>query len=625
MSLTAQRNGTPRLTVSDLRVRLGREGPDVVDHVSFEVQAGEVMGLVGESGSGKTTVALGLLGYAKRGTSIAGGSVLVDGVDLLALSPRELRQLRGAEVAYVPQDPGAALNPALRIDTQLREALNAHPGTVTSLEGRVEEVLDEVSLSAEQLRRYPHQLSGGQQQRVALAIAFAARPGLVVLDEPTTGLDVTTQRHVLETVRTLCKTHGVAAVYVSHDLAVMAGLASTVAVMYAGRVIEFGSVDQVFRDPAHPYTRALCAAVPSPEQAHLLVGLEGQPPRPGRRPRGCSFASRCPYTVAACLEREPEALMSAGRLTRCIRSEELGTSEQSPPRAIPMRPGGEAIVLRASEVNAWYGRAQVLHDVSFDVPERSCAAIVGESGSGKSTLASCISGLHRAYSGTITFHGAEMPADTRRRSQDDRRQMRYVFQNPYASLNPRRTVAQLIEQPLTHFLELRRSERATRVTAALEEVWLGPEIAESYPDELSGGERQRVAIARALVVGPTLLVCDEVTSALDVSVQALVIELLRKLQQERRLTLIFITHNLALVRSLADTVVVLAEGRVVESGPVSAVMDASDDPYTTRLMNDIPKFSLAPTVHSGTSIVHDRPALAVDREVQEGLPNHPRS
>ena len=246
-------------------------------------------------------------------------------------------------------------------------------------------------------------------------------------------------------------------------------------------------------------------------------------------------------------------------------------------------------------MNAWYGRAQVLHDVSFEVPERSCAAIVGESGSGKTTLAGCISGLHRAYSGTITFHGAEMPPGVRRRSQDDRRQMRYVFQNPYASLNPRKTVAQLIEQPLTHFLKLRRSERAARVTAALEEVWLGPEVAESYPDELSGGERQRVAIARALVVEPTLLVCDEVTSALDVSVQALVIELLRKLQQERRLTLVFITHNLALVRSLADTVIVLAAGRVVEAGPVSAVMDASQDPYTTSLMKDIPKFSLTST------------------------------
>jgi peptide/nickel transport system ATP-binding protein len=593
MSLTARHNGALRLKVSDLCVRLGREGADIVDEVGFEVQAGEVMGLVGESGSGKTTVALALLAYAKRGTSIAAGSVLVDGVDVLALAPRELRRARGADVAYVPQDPGAALNPALRIDTQLREALSAHSDRVTSLTGRIDQVLHEVSLSPQLLRRYPHQLSGGQQQRVALAIAFAARPGLVVLDEPTTGLDVTTQRRVLETVRALCTTYGAAAVYVSHDLAVVAGLASTVAVMYAGRIVELGSVDQVFHSPAHPYTRALCAAVPSPEEAYRLVGLAGQPPRPGRRPQGCSFASRCPHAAPACLEREPQARLGAGRVTRCIRIGDLRMSDQTELRGLPTRAGSEAVILRASGLNAWHGHAQVLHDVSLEVPERSCVAIVGESGSGKTTLAGCISGLHRAYSGTITFRGEELPAGARRRRQEDRRQMRYVFQNPYASLNPRKTVAQLIEQPLVHFLKLRRSERPARVTAALEEVWLGAEVVDSYPDEL------RVAIARALVVEPSLLVCDEVTSALDVSVQALVIELLRKLQLERRLTLIFITHNLALVRSLADTMVVLAEGRVVEAGPVHAVMDASTDPYTINLMNDIPKFSPAPAARSG--------------------------
>jgi peptide/nickel transport system ATP-binding protein len=255
----------------------------------------------------------------------------------------------------------------------------------------------------------------------------------------------------------------------------------------------------------------------------------------------------------------------------------------------------------------------VLHDFSCEVPERSCIAIVGESGSGKTTLASCVSGLHRAYSGTIMFNGLEMPHAARRRSDDMRRQIRYVFQNPYASLNPRQTVAQLIEQPLRRFFQVRRSDRAARVIAALEEVRLGAGIAQCYPDELSGGERQRVAIARALVVEPTLLVCDEVTSSLDVSVQALVIELLRQLQQERRLTLMFITHNLALVRSLADTVIVLANGRVVEAGPVSVVMDTPQDDYTTRLMHDIPKFSLTQAADIGTSKVPDRPALAVEQ------------
>jgi peptide/nickel transport system ATP-binding protein len=611
--MAEQLTTTARLTVSDLRVRLGPDGADIVDKVAFQVQAAEVMGLVGESGSGKTTVALALLGYAKRGTSIAGGSVLVDGIDVLALSPNELQRVRGAKVAYVPQDPGAALNPGLRINTQLTEALRAHPSAVTDLEARVEEVLHQVSLSTDLLLRYPHQLSGGQQQRMALAITFACRPALVVLDEPTTGLDVTTQRRVLETVRELCRTYGVAAVYVSHDLAVVDGLASNVAVMYAGRIVEFGTVDQVFHSPQHPYTRALCAAVPSPEQARMLVGLEGQPPRPGRRLRGCSFASRCPYAMPACLDREPEVRASDGRLTRCIRVGELGTTgNESEGELRPAATHGstELGILKVSGLNAWYGHAQVLHDFSCEVPERSCTAIVGESGSGKTTLASCISGLHRAYDGTIRFNGVEIPRVAKDRPRDVRRQIRYVFQNPYASLNPRQTVGQVIEQPLKRFFQLRRSERAARVAATLKEVRLGADVADAYPDELSGGERQRVAIARALVVEPTLLVCDEVTSSLDVSVQALVIELLRDLQKERGLTLIFITHNLSLVRSLADTVIVLANGRVVEAGQVGVVMDTPQHDYTIGLMQDIPRFALTPPADIRTSIVGGRSALA---------------
>jgi peptide/nickel transport system ATP-binding protein len=619
MTAAESLNATARLAVNDLCVRLGADGPDIVDSVAFQVRAGEVMGLVGESGSGKTTVALALLGYAKRGTSIAGGSVLLDGIDVLSLSPSELQRARGAKVAYVPQDPGASLNPALRIDTQLGETLSAHPGAVGSIGQRLKEVLNEVSLPTDLLRRYPHQLSGGQQQRMALAITFACRPALVVLDEPTTGLDVTTQRRVLQTVRGLCGNYGVAAVYVSHDLAVVEGLATSVSVMYAGRIVEFGSVDQVFQSPAHPYTRALCTAVPSPDQARELVGLEGQPPRPGRRPAGCSFAPRCSYVASACREREPDPRVDDGRLTRCVRIGEIGTSYEGggvKVRSVAARASDEPTVLRASGLNAWYAESRVLHDVSFEVPERSCTAIVGESGSGKTTLASCISGLHRAYSGTVTFKGLEMPQGVKHRSHDMRRQIRYVFQNPYASLNPRKTVAQLLEQPLGHFLDLRRSERATRIIAALEEVRLGPEVANCYPEELSGGERQRVAIARALVVEPSLLVCDEVTSNLDVSVQALVIELLRQLQRERRLTIIFITHNLALVRSIADTVIVLANGHMVEAGQVSQVMDAPQNDYTINLMDDIPTFSVAPAGRTRTPIVLDQSASVVEQTLQ---------
>lgn len=595
-SADASKQVTPasatRLKVRDLSVRLGASGADIVDEVRFDVDPGEVMGLVGESGSGKTTVALALLGYARRGLAIAGGSVEVDGVDLLALPPEALRRARGSTVAYVPQDPSSALNPALRVDTQLVEVLKAHPGVVDDIEDRVDEVLREVSLSADlgHLRRYPHQLSGGQQQRVALAMAFACRPALVVLDEPTTGLDVTTQRHVLETVRDLCKTYGVAAVYVSHDLAVVSGLASTVAVMYAGRVIEFGPAERVFSRPTHPYTEALCAAVPSPDQMRGLVGLEGNPPRPGRRPIGCSFAARCSYRTEHCLERDPDVVSIDQRQTRCFRVDAVIESSGGP-LSTPLKSlgAGGKQVLRVDSLSAWYGDAEVVSDVSFAVPDGSCLAIVGESGSGKTTLARCISGQHSRWSGTVAFNGHELPRSARERSRDVLRGMRYVFQNPYTSLNPRSAVAQLVEQPLTRLQRMSRSERRSRVAKALEDMALGPQVGDAYPDELSGGERQRVAIARALVVEPTLLVCDEVTSALDVSVQALVIELLRRLQQERGLSLIFITHNLAVVRSLAQDAVVLAAGRIVEAGTVDRVMDAPQDPYTAQLMADVPR------------------------------------
>src|SRR5580698_1320098 len=301
---------------------MGPTGPDVVRGVSFAVSAGEMLGLVGESGSGKTTVALALLGHTRRGLRITAGQVLLDGTDLLTLSPGELRAVRGARVSYVPQDPSSALNPALRIGTQIREVLRAHDAEAGD---RVAEVMREVDLDAtpEMLRRYPHQLSGGQQQRVALAMAFACRPSLIVLDEPTTGLDVSTQRHVLDTVRGLCRSYGVAAVYVSHDLAVVSGLVSDVAVMYAGRVVEIGATGLLFGEPMHPYTRGLIGAVPSPERAEVLTGIDGQQPRPGRRGAGCSFAARCGHAVSVCASQTPEPVTVAGRSVRCLRATDI--------------------------------------------------------------------------------------------------------------------------------------------------------------------------------------------------------------------------------------------------------------------------------------------------------------
>jgi len=583
--------GDIRLDVCDLEIRIGQSGADVVSEISLAVAVGEVLGLVGESGSGKTTVALALLGHARRGLSITSGQVRLDGVDLLALPPAELRAARGARVAYVPQDPSAALNPTLRVGTQVAEALRVHPGVVDDPAARALEVMREARLDAtpDLLRRYPHQLSGGQQQRVALAMAFCCRPSLIVLDEPTTGLDVSTQRHVLDTVRSLCRSYGVAAVYVSHDLAVVSGLVSQVAVMYAGRIVEIGPTDKVFADPVHPYTRRLLAAVPSPDRAEILTGIDGQPPRPGRRGTGCSFAPRCDFAIDQCRLAPPEPVTIDARAVRCIRAAEIRAQPVQRPALMRVQAeAGQTAALSLRSVSARYGRRGVLSAIDLDVRPESCLAVVGESGSGKTTLARCIVGLHTNWTGEITFDGARLQAGIRGRSKDTLRRVQYIFQNPYASLNPRKTVGQIVAQPLDELLGLSFSQRSERAARALADVSLSADMLNRYPDQLSGGERQRVAIARALVVEPDLLICDEVTSALDVSVQAVIIEQLRRLQRERHLTMVFITHNLALVRSIADTAVVLRDGSLVESGPVDQVLEHPKHPYTAGLIKDVP-------------------------------------
>jgi peptide/nickel transport system ATP-binding protein len=583
----------PRLVVRDLEISLDHGGPDVVRDVSFSVRSGEVLGLVGESGSGKTTVALALLGHARRGLRISKGEILLDGVDLVGMDGSALRQVRGAKVAYVPQDPAAALNPTLKIGTQLKEVFSSHPDAIDESAARLAEVLKEVRLDGDMMGRYPHQLSGGQQQRVALAMAFACRPSLIVLDEPTTGLDVSTQRHVLETVRNLCSAYGVAAVYVSHDLAVVGGLVSRVAVMYAGRVIELGDTRPVFSAARHPYTRGLLAAAPSPERAEVLTGIDGQPPRPGRRPRGCFFAPRCPYVLEHCRIEEPEPRQVGESIVRCHRAAEIEHLVRERVVIPPLPPSDVAPSILVKNLSASYGSQRVLYDVSLELAPERCVAVVGESGSGKTTLARCIVGLHPNWTGELCFDGAPLGPGWKKRPKEVLRRVQYIFQNPYTSLNPRKTIGQILSQPLEHFFRMNARGCAERAAQVLRDVSLGEDFLGRYPDQLSGGERQRVAIARALVVEPDVLVCDEVTSALDVSVQAVIVELLRRLQRDQHLSMIFITHNLALVRSIAQSAIVLSEGRVVEEGPVEQILEHPQDPYTIRLIEDVPKLALA--------------------------------
>ncbi|HJW74059.1 MAG TPA: ABC transporter ATP-binding protein [Thermoleophilia bacterium] len=591
------------MTVTDLRIELDPSGTEIDDGVCFELRQGEVLGLVGESASGKTTAATSLLAFQRRGARIAGGDIDIAGKDVLKVGGSGLRQLRGGTISYVPQDPGSALNPALRIGLQLTEILEAHSfgASDQARQERVKEMMAEVLLPSDRefLRRYPHQLSGGQQQRVALGMAFACRPKVIVLDEPTTGLDVTTQAHVLDTIRDLTRAHHVAAVYVTHDLAVVANLADRIAVMYAGRIVEIGRKERLFGGASHPYTRRLLAAIPTIGGSRTLRGIPGFAPRPGGRPPGCPFAPRCDYAVDRCrVEMPPETLVGVGHRVRCWRAEEVGAlpvaAEQRGEDQIRDAIGVEEIIA-VRGVTAWYGSREVLHDVTITVRPRQCLALVGESGSGKTTLARCIAGLHPfKIEGDILFQGKPLPRGARQRAISIRHAIQYVFQNPYSSLNPRKTIGQILTQPLSIFFDLSRDEREDRLSHLLGLVALDDSLLARYPDQLSGGERQRVAIARALAAEPTVLVCDEVTSWLDVSVQAAIVELLVKLQNEIGLSMLFVTHNLALIRSISHEVAVMSEGRIVEYGEVDAVLADPQADYTKKLLSDTPTIEPVP-------------------------------
>jgi peptide/nickel transport system ATP-binding protein len=594
------------VAVQDLQVAIESTGTPVISEVSFEIARGEIFGVVGESGSGKTTVGLAMLGHARRGLRIAGGTVQLGGRDILTLDEEELRRLRGSLVSYVPQDPASSLNPALRIGTQLREVVEAHGSQPDSaVAKRVAEMMREVALPDDLafLKRYPHELSGGQQQRVGLAMAFANRPRLIVLDEPTTGLDVTTQAHVLSTVRELATLHDVAALYVSHDLAVVATLAERVAVMYAGRVVEIGGAEELFRSAGHPYTRRLVGAIPRLTGGRSLVGIPGHAVSPGRRPPGCSFAPRCTLRIDQCEAAMPPLLpVGPGHAVRCIRAELVLAEAQSrvgDPIDMPGADEAEQPALRLEDVVASYGQDEILHSVSLSLAHHECLALVGESGSGKTTVARAIAGLHRNWTGTIALGGTELPRAARQRSNEARRRIQYIFQNPYGSLNPRHTVGQIVEQPLKIFGTASGREADRRIADMLERVSLTAAYARRYPDQLSGGERQRVAIARALVCDPTVLICDEVTSALDVSVQAAIVELLGNLQRDLGLSMLFITHNLPLVRSIAQRVAVLSQGNIVELGDTGQVLTDPRAPYTRQLLADTPSLETA-TAEAGT-------------------------
>jgi peptide/nickel transport system ATP-binding protein len=585
------------LELSGLSVHLVT-GEPIVEDVNLRLQPGEILGIVGESGSGKTTTALSLLGYSAPGVRIVSGELSVNGKALRM--DESMRSVRGSTISYVPQDPGRALNPSFRIVTVLNDVLRTH-GRATDGDAAAEAALERVGLAdaGRITRRFPHQISGGQQQRVSIAVALCCEPAVVVLDEPTTGLDVVTQARILEELRRLRTEQHVSMVYVTHDLAVVSEIADRIAVMYAGRVVEEGPVRVLLTEPKHPYTRGLLASIPDHVRPRVLDPMPGIAVGVGERPLGCPFAPRCPQRTEQCVEEMPPLEpIGDGRLVRCFHYEQT----QTPPgRSVSLevlernQAAAQSPVLKVVELGAEHrshGEVTVAAEqISFTVDRGECVALVGESGSGKTTIARTIAGLHPLTRGQVLLKGTELAGLASRRTREQRRQIQLVFQNPAAALNPRHTVGDSIARPAQVLRKLDRGAIQGEIERLLECVRLPARLARRYPHELSGGERQRVAIARALAAEPELILCDEITSALDVSVQAAVLTLLRDLRDDFGLGLLFITHDLGVVATIADTVLVLDRGTIVDHGRTAEVLRAPTAEYTQRLLQAAPSVS----------------------------------
>ncbi|MFB2551341.1 dipeptide ABC transporter ATP-binding protein [Ensifer soli] len=538
----------PLLSIRNLSIAFGSRSARhrVVSDVSLDLFAGQVMGLVGESGSGKTTVALHALGYRPKAAVLEGGSIDFGGRDILRLDPVELSGLRGNGIAYVPQNPGAALNPTRRVGSLMTEMIRHHLGSVTRTDARDRALalLGQVGLPnpARIFDRYPHELSGGQQQRVVIAMAIACEPSVIVLDEPTTGLDTSTQKGILSLLRSIRDRNRVAMLYVTHDLPLLREIATHVAVMKRGVVVETGPLETVFSAPRHDYTRHLLSCVPS---------VEGRSPDADADPDASTA---------------PTALRFDRLVVDYSTTSQIGLSTGAPHRA--------------------------LNEISLSIGEGEICALVGESGSGKSTLARALAGLVSPSDGRMELAGVPLPGALRRRGKDVLRQIGFVFQNPDLSLNPRRRVGSILADALSSFERVGGREAARRVEAGLAEVALPAAFARRYPHELSGGQRQRVAIARALISRPKILICDEVLTALDVSVQAEILDLLVRLRREFGLTILFISHDLAVVRSIADRVTVLKDGEIVVADETEKVFRPPFHPYVRHLLSAVPGATL---------------------------------
>lgn len=596
----------PLLSVENLAVEFAtpRGQLRAVDGVSWSVAAGETLALVGESGCGKSVSALAVMRLLQRPIGrIVQGRVMFDGQDLLARSEEAMREIRGRDIAMVFQEPMTSLNPVLSIGLQLAEPLRIHLGmTAEQARARSIELLGMVGISdaERRLRQYPHQFSGGMRQRVMIAIALACNPRLIIADEPTTALDVTIQAQILELMKDLSRRLGISLVIITHNLGIVARYADHIAVMYAGRIVEQGRAYAVFAAPSHPYTHGLLRSVPRLDETRIgrLETIEGLPPNLLSPPRGCRFAPRCRLRAQAC-EEDPRLLAVGDDHRAACHFAGEPVPETAQTETIAAAPNDGPPLLAVSRLVKHFpislgglfggtGTVRAVQDVSFTVRRGETLGLVGESGCGKSTVGRLVLRLDDATSGDIAFDGEDLTRAGPAQLRDLRRRIQVIFQDPFSSLNPRMSVGSTIAEPLTKRLRLGRGAARDRVAELLDQVGLHRDMAERFPHQLSGGQRQRVGIARALAMEPDFIVCDEPVSALDVSIQGQIVNLLQDLQARLGLAYLFIAHDLAVVRHLSHRVVVMYLGRIMEMADRDALYGAPLHPYTKALLDAAP-------------------------------------
>jgi peptide/nickel transport system ATP-binding protein len=611
---------TPILDVQDLAISYETRYGDVeaVRDVSFGAHRATTFGVVGESGCGKSTVAFGIVDFLGPNGKIVDGSIKFQGQELVGHSQADLRLLRGDQISMVYQDPMQALNPSVTIGDQLSEVLTVHRGIPKSEAwDKSIRMLERVYMpdAANVMDRYPHQISGGQQQRVVIAMALLNNPALLIMDEPTTALDVTVEAVVLDLIEDLKRDFDTAIVYITHDLGVVARVCNYVGVMYAGEMVEVGSVETIYEDPLHPYTQGLMRCVPklgATKESSILYPIRGRVPAPKDRPKGaCIFAPRCDYATDRCHNEHPTLWeVKSGHSARCFYSEEIDASAWEPPEGLvpELAPVAEEadreLIIKIDGLRTYYeqesksllslvGAGEKLYvkavdDVSLEVPPGKTLGVVGESGCGKSTLAKTIIGLETPTDGRVEFMGFDITSPVSDRDAKLIQELQMVFQNPDSTMNPSYSVGQQIGRPLQRFKTVPSDQVRDEVVRLLNAVRLDSSYYDRLPRQLSGGEKQRVGIARAFASRPDLVLCDEPVSALDVSVQAAVLNLLLEIQRQHGMTMMFIAHDLSVVRFFSDYVAVMYLGHIVEFGPAEAIYAPPYHPYTEALLSAVP-------------------------------------